>query len=133
MILIMECNVRPKFKSAPGDAEEERVIDALFPNRFTSIDEEVDNITVFKGNSLYKTMAWKESHRDAFLQILISSYKNLQRKEHKLKIPAVVAPALPAKPFQFPPPVYKLLAILLTAPAAAPAQKPPPCTPLTIP
>ena len=91
MILIMECNVRPKFKSAPWDAEEERVIDALFPNRFTSIDEEVDNITVFKGNSLYKTMAWKESHRDAFLQILISSYKNLQRNEHKLKIPAVVA------------------------------------------
>ena len=42
LILIMECNVRPKFKSAPGDAEEDRVIDILFPNRFTTLDEEVD-------------------------------------------------------------------------------------------
>ena len=91
LILIMECNVRPKFKSAPGDAEEDRVIDILFPNRFTTKEEEIDNISVFRGNSMYKTKEWKESHRDAFLQILINSYKNLQNNEHVLKIPAVVA------------------------------------------
>ena len=91
LILIMECNVRPKFKSAPGDAEEDRVIDILFPNRFTTKEDEVDNVSVFKGNSLYKTKEWKESHRDAFLQILIGSYKKLQKNEHVLKIPAVVA------------------------------------------
>ena len=91
LILIMECNVRPKFKSAPGDAEEDRVIDILFPNRFTTKEEEIDDISVFRGNSLYKTKEWKELHRDAFLQILINSYKNLQKNEHVLKIPALVA------------------------------------------
>jgi phage/plasmid-associated DNA primase len=91
LVLIMECNVRPKFKSSPGNAEEDRVIDILFPNRFTTMDDEVDNITVFKGNSLFKTKDWKESHRDAFLQILIASYKKLQMTDHELKIPAVVA------------------------------------------
>jgi phage/plasmid-associated DNA primase len=91
LILIMECNVRPKFKSAPGDAEEDRVVDILFPNRFTTKEDEIDNVSIFRGNSLYKTKEWKESHRDAFLQILINSYKKLQNNEHVLKIPAVVA------------------------------------------
>jgi phage/plasmid-associated DNA primase len=91
LILIMECNVRPKFKSAPGNAEEDRVVDILFPNRFTPKEEEVDNITTFMGNSLFKTKEWKESHRDAFLQILIGSYKILQSNDHKLNIPALVA------------------------------------------
>lgn len=84
LILIMECNVRPKFKSAPGDAEEDRVIDILSPNGFTTKEDEVDNVTVFKGNSLYKAKERKESHRDAFLQMLIGSNKKLQNNEHVL-------------------------------------------------
>ena len=51
LILSMECNVKPKFKSEPGDAEEDRVVDVLLPNRFTTNEEEIDNITVqFKGD-----------------------------------------------------------------------------------
>lgn len=46
----------------------------LFPNRFTTEDK-VDNVTFYKGNSLYKTKEWKESHRDAFLQMLIGLQK----------------------------------------------------------
>jgi len=90
MILIMECNTRPKFKSEPGTAEEDRVVDILFPNRFTDKYDEIDNITVFKGDPKYKTLEWKESHRDAFLQILLGSFKNLQKNNYKLTIPAVV-------------------------------------------
>ncbi len=90
MILIMECNTRPKFKSDPGSAEEDRVIDILFPNRFTEIDDEIDNVSTFKADSKYKTLEWKESHRDAFLQILISAFKNLQKNNYVLTIPKVV-------------------------------------------
>ena len=91
LILIMECNVKPKFKSEPGDAEEDRVVDVLLPNRFTTNEEEIDNITVFRGDPKYKTTEWKESHRDAFLQILLNSFKNLQKNNYSLTIPKVVA------------------------------------------
>jgi phage/plasmid-associated DNA primase len=91
LILIMECNVKPKFKSEPGDAEEDRVVDVLLTNRFTSIEEEIDNVTVFRGDPKYKTKEWKESHRDAFLQILLNSFKILQKNNYSLSIPKVVA------------------------------------------
>ena len=87
MIMIMECNDKPKFKSGPKDAEEERVVDLFFPNKFTSNPDEVNGVNVFMGNPEYKTIEWKESHRDAFLQILIESYKSLQRNNHILYIP----------------------------------------------
>lgn len=91
LILIMECNVKPKFKSEPGDAEEDRVVDVLLPNRFTTNEDEIDNITVFRGDPKYKTTEWKESHRDAFLQILLHSFKNLQKNNYSLTIPKIVA------------------------------------------
>jgi phage/plasmid-associated DNA primase len=91
LILVMECNTRPKFKSDPGVAEIERVLDIFYPNRFTQIEEEIDNISTFRINSLYKTKEWQESHRDAFLQILIKSYKDLQERNYAFKIPETVA------------------------------------------
>lgn len=87
MIMIMECNDRPKFKSCPKVAEEERVVDLLFPNRFTADPDEVNGVDVFMGNPEYKTTEWKESHRNEFLQILIEAYKSLQRNNHILYIP----------------------------------------------
>ena len=87
MIMIMECNDKPKFKSQTGDAEGERVVDLLFPNKFTSKPDEVNGVNVFMQNPEYKTIEWKESHRDAFLQILIESYKSLQANNHILTIP----------------------------------------------
>ena len=87
MIMIMECNDKPKFKSSPKDAEEERVVDLLFPNKFTSDPDEVNGVDVFIGNPELKTNEWKEAHRDAFLQILIEAYKSLQANNHTLYIP----------------------------------------------
>ena len=91
MILIMECNTRPTFKNEPGDAEDDRVVDILFPNRFTTNEDEINNINIFRGDPKYKTLEWKEDHRDAFLQILITSFKNLQKNNYALTIPKVVA------------------------------------------
>jgi hypothetical protein len=63
----------------------------LLPNRFTTNEDEIDNVTVFRGDPKYKTTEWKESHRDAFLQILLNSFKNLQKNNYSLTIPKVVA------------------------------------------
>ena len=87
LILAMECNVGPKFKTEPTHAEEERVIDLEFPNRFTTNDEEVDNKTVFKADCKFKTTEWKESHRLEFLHLLIQAFKRFQSNNYKFKIP----------------------------------------------
>jgi hypothetical protein len=87
LLLIMECNERPKFKTEPTHAEEERTIDLLFPNRFTTLDDEIDGITVFKADSKYKTDEWKESHRIEFLHLIIKSFKQFQQKNYVFTIP----------------------------------------------
>ena len=87
LILIMECNDRPKFKTEPTHAEDERVIDILFPNRFSTLDDEIDNVSVFKANGDYKTDEWKNAHRDEFLQIIIQAFKAFQSRDYAFAIP----------------------------------------------
>jgi phage/plasmid-associated DNA primase len=87
LILIMECNERPKFKTEPTHAEEERTIDVLFPNRFTTLDDEVDGITVFKADSKFKTSEWKEAHRLEFLHLTMEAFKKFQSNNYVFKIP----------------------------------------------
>jgi phage/plasmid-associated DNA primase len=87
LILIMECNERPKFKSEPTHAEEERTIDLLFPNRFTTLDDEIDDISVFKADGIYKTTEWKEDHRNEFLHLIIQAFKKFQNNNYIFKIP----------------------------------------------
>jgi hypothetical protein len=89
-ILIMECNKRPLFKEDPEDADRERLIDILFPNRFTTNNEEIDNINVFKADSKYKTDEWKNKHRNAFLHILLNSFKQFKKNNFNFDIPKCV-------------------------------------------
>jgi len=87
MILVMECNKRPKFKTVPCNAELERVNDLLFPNLFTSDEDKINNIDVFKQNPKFKTKEWKETHRDAFLHLLIEAFKVLQSNNYEINVP----------------------------------------------
>lgn len=52
---ICECNNRPPFKEEPKDADRERIMDILFPNRFTDKAEEVNGVNVFPQNPNLKT------------------------------------------------------------------------------
>lgn len=89
-LLIMECNSRPLFESDPEDAEVRRIIDILFPNKFTTNETEVNNIDVFKADPLYKTMEWKQKHRNAFVGLLLDAYKQLQKNNYTFTIPKCV-------------------------------------------
>lgn len=90
LVLMMECNTRPAFKSSAGNAENERVLDILFPNRFTSKLEDIDNVSVFRVDAKYKTDAWKEAHRDAFIHILLEANQKWQMRNYVLVIPQSV-------------------------------------------
>lgn len=89
-ILFMECNKRPLFESEPEDAERRRLIDILFPSKFTDNIEEIDNVTVFQADKQYKTDEWKLEHRDAFLKILLEAYKSYKSNDNNFNIPECV-------------------------------------------
>jgi len=89
-ILFMECNKRPLFESEPEDAERRRLIDILFPSKFTDNVEDIDNVTVFQANKEYKTDEWKIEHRDAFLQILLNAYKSYKHNGNNFNVPESV-------------------------------------------
>jgi phage/plasmid-associated DNA primase len=86
-ITVLECNERPKFKTEPSHAEFERIIDLKFPHNFTSNDDDVDNITMFKINPLYKTTEWQIKMRGVFLVILIENFINFKENKYILSIP----------------------------------------------
>jgi phage/plasmid-associated DNA primase len=90
LILLMECNKKPLFESDPEEADKRRLIDILFENKFTSNDDEVDNITVFKGDSKYKTDEWKLEHRDAFMKLLIEAYSQFKTNNYTFDVPECV-------------------------------------------
>jgi len=52
---IQECNRRPPFKEEPQDADRERIMDILFPRRFTDKEEEVNDMDTFKQDPTLKT------------------------------------------------------------------------------
>jgi phage/plasmid-associated DNA primase len=87
LLLIMECNHRPKFAEEPKDGEYERMIDLEFPHRFSTIEEEIDHVTVFPADVKYKTAEWKGAHRDAFLHILLRAFRGLQASGYKPVVP----------------------------------------------
>ena len=90
LILVMECNKRPLFNEEPTDAEYERLIDILHERRFSTIPEDIDNVTVFKADSKYKTVEWKESHKNEMLAILIKSFKEFQNNNYQFDVPQSV-------------------------------------------
>jgi phage/plasmid-associated DNA primase len=87
LLLIMECNKRPLFEEDPTDAEARRIIDVLFPNKFTDKKELINNTTIFQSDVKYKTMEWKLEHRDAFVYLLFKAFKDLKKNNYELNIP----------------------------------------------
>lgn len=89
-ILIMEANKRPKFVEEPTFADMERVIDIDFENRFTTNPDEIDNVSVFQGDTKYKTDDWKHAHKSTFLHILFEYFKTFRKNNYTFKIPKCV-------------------------------------------
>ena len=88
LILIMEANKVPILDGEAEYADRERIIDILFPNRFTSKPEEVDEPNnVFLGDVKYKTIEWKEEHKLAMLHMMIEAYKKFKARNYVFKIP----------------------------------------------
>lgn len=90
LMLVMECNERPLFEKTPTDAEYERLLDIEHTRRFSSLEEDIDNINVFKADVKYKTNEWKDEHKNEMLYILIQSFKQLQNNDYNFNVPACV-------------------------------------------
>ena len=86
-ILVLECNVRALLVDAPTYAEVERIVDVDFTSSFTSNDDDVNDVTVFKGDLKYKTPEWKLKHRDAFLQMILVAFKKFRSNNYTFDIP----------------------------------------------
>ncbi len=84
---IIECNKKPKYKEEPLKADIDRTIDLRFKNTFTDIEEEVNGIDTFLVNKYFKTHAFKEEYKYAFLHILLDAYQELMSNKYLLKIP----------------------------------------------
>jgi phage/plasmid-associated DNA primase len=89
-MLIMECNKKPLFNEDPTDAEIRRIVDLLFPNKFTNKKELINNVNVFQADVKYKSMEWKLEHRDAFVYLLLEAFKKLKANNYELHIPKFV-------------------------------------------
>lgn len=92
-ITIMECNNRPVFYSEPQHAEMERLIDIYFPNKFSTkddIDEPINNINIFRGDSKYKTFEWKIAYRNEMLHILLNAFNRFKNNNYVFKLPECV-------------------------------------------
>jgi phage/plasmid-associated DNA primase len=90
LILIMECNVRPLFQEDPTDGDIRRIVDILFPNKFTNKKELIDNETVFQAEVKYKSLEWKLEHRNEFVFLLLEAFKKLKKNDYVLNIPKCV-------------------------------------------
>lgn len=90
LILIMECNVRPLFQEDPTDGDRRRIVDILFPNKFTNDKKLINNVNVFQADVKYKSLEWKIEHRDAFVYLLMEAFKVLKKNNYVLTIPQCV-------------------------------------------
>lgn len=71
---IMECNSKPNLAEEGQVADAERIRDILYPSRFTTEDEEVDETKhIYKVNVELKTDEWYSKHRNAFLNMLLQN------------------------------------------------------------
>jgi phage/plasmid-associated DNA primase len=73
-ILILECNVRLKFKDVPKPKgpEHRRLMDILFPSRFTLEESDWDaSKHIYPMNCELKSNEWRDAHRNAMYNILI--------------------------------------------------------------
>jgi phage/plasmid-associated DNA primase len=74
--ILVECNKRPLFATEPTNAEIRRIYDILFRSTFTDNHALLDDkIYIYKADKYYKTKEFINSHKCAFLSILMDSYK----------------------------------------------------------
>ena len=79
--LISECNDPPPFREKVTDAEIERLIDILFPCKFTENEDEIDEEKkVFRCNRDYKTAVFQNVQKFAMMKILLNMYAEMKGK-----------------------------------------------------
>lgn len=72
LTLFLEVNGKPNICGKIGAAIQERFILYNFPNLFTDDESLIDNVTRFRQNKLYETIAWRERIRHALFYILLN-------------------------------------------------------------
>jgi phage/plasmid-associated DNA primase len=83
MSLIIECNERPLLKEKAGNSMKRRLEILEFESNFTEIEEDINNVTHFKADNKYTSEAWRNDHKQEFLQILLENYKDLQDRNYE--------------------------------------------------
>jgi phage/plasmid-associated DNA primase len=82
--IILEVNGKPNINGKINDSAIERWININFPNLYTDNDDLVDNVTIFKQNTLYKEHDWRMNSKCALFKVL------LEVSENKIIIPKSV-------------------------------------------
>lgn len=89
-ILVLECNERLKFKDIPKvkGAEHRRLMDILFPSRFTIEEEDWDEAKhIYPASPELKTDEWRNAHRNVMYNILIKYALDLRDAQFVFTIP----------------------------------------------
>lgn len=68
--IILEVNGKPNINGKINDSAIERWININFRNLYTDNDEIVDNVRIFKQNTLYKQQSWRLEMRCALFEML---------------------------------------------------------------
>ena len=83
----IECNARLDLQEdpQPNGAEAERFIDIHFPNRFTEIEEEVNEAEgIMRGNPMLKEDSWRFPRRSAMMCLVLRHLKELMNADFRL-------------------------------------------------
>ena len=87
---IVECNQKPKLLEF-DNAMERRIVDILYPSKFTDIDDELDDDNlVYKIDRDIDTTEWREKYRLAFFYYLQPYFKELYNDNFDVKLPQSV-------------------------------------------
>ena len=87
LTLMVECNQRPNFEGNITEGEYRRFIDVLFPNKFTTDENEIDNITVFRADPQYKDKTFLQKLRLPFINKLLQFIKNHKSDIFNVQVP----------------------------------------------
>jgi len=81
LTLLAECNDPPPFREKVTDAEIERLIDILFPCKYTENEEETNEEgKVYRANRDYKTSEFQNAQKFAMMKILLNMYAEMKGK-----------------------------------------------------
>lgn len=88
----MECNYKPPFAEEISSADTERLLDIMFPNRFTDKEAEINGVNVFRQNPRYKELDWRIEVREVHMFMMLEAFGWWQRKQMNINsfVPASV-------------------------------------------